>query len=157
MLFNVNTAMANMSQTSPPALNLTDVNGELHQLDKWQGKTIVLNFWATYCMPCKQEIRELIKYQQLYIDKGLQVVGIGVNEEQSIKTMSLLLGVNYPMLLADIEKPGNEDILVKWGNSKNIIPYTVVINPQGKIVYRHKGVLKAAMFEKNILPLLNLN
>jgi len=149
-------AAANVKDEITPQLNLPDFEGKIHQLNDWQGKTLVLNFWATYCIPCKQEIRDLIKYQEQYEQHGLQVVGIGVNEDHSIKTMSLLLGVNYPMLFADIEQPGNEDILIKWGNNKHMIPYTVVINNQGEIVFRHKGILKKDMFKEDILPLLKI-
>jgi len=138
-----------------PHLSLVGLDGKIHQLSEWQNKIIVLNFWATYCIPCKNEIKELIKYQQKYANKGLQVVGIGINEEQSIKTMSLLLGINYPVLLADIEKNGNEAILKNWGNSKSIVPYTIVIDSTGMISYRHGGILKPQQFEKNILPLLD--
>jgi len=138
-----------------PELDLMGIDGNKHQLKEWQDKVIVLNFWATYCIPCKKEIKDLIRYQQTYADKGLQIVGVGVNGDQSIKTMSLLLGINYPVLLGDIEKTGNEDILKDWGNNKSIIPYTIAINSQGVISYRHNGILRANQFEQNILPLLS--
>ncbi len=131
---------------------LKGLDGKTHSLDEWKGKVIVLNFWASWCAPCQYEIKELIALQNEYGDKGLQVVSLGLDEERKLRNVKRTLGINYPVLVA--EPAENTDLLVEWGNEKQIVPYTVVIDKNGRIVYIHRGQLTRDTFSDFILPLL---
>jgi len=132
---------------------LKGLDGKNHSLDEWKGKVIIFNFWASWCAPCQYEIKDLVKIQSEYGNKGLQVVGLGLDEARKLANVKRTLGINYPVLVGD---PAiNGDLLTEWGNEKQIVPYTVVINKEGKIVYIHRGQLTRETFKDFILPLLS--
>ncbi len=132
---------------------LKGLDGKTHSLDEWKGKVIVLNFWASWCAPCQYEIKDLVRFQSQYGDKGLQVIGLGLDEARKLANVKRTLGINYPVLVGD--PATNGDLLTEWGNDKQIVPYTVVIDKEGKIVYIHRGQLTQETFEDFILPLLS--
>ena len=135
-----------------PAFSLTDLDGNVHSLDEWKGRVIMLNFWAALCAPCQYEIKDFVRYQDTYSERGLQIVGIGVDQERPLRNVSRTLGINYPVLVLD---PANENgILADWGNEQQIIPYTVVIDSKGMITYIHRGQLNDEAFNNFVLPLL---
>ncbi|MDH3353685.1 MAG: TlpA family protein disulfide reductase [Chromatiales bacterium] len=132
---------------------LVGLDGKMHSLDEWKGKVILLNFWATWCAPCQAEIRDFVKYQEQYREQGLQVLGLGLDEERKLRNVYRTLEMNYPVLITDPED--NRDLMLKWGNSTGIVPYTVVINRDGRMKYIHRGQLDHQSFEEYVLPLLS--
>ncbi len=143
--------MTNAWELSP--LILSDLEGEPHNLYDWHGKVIILNFWATWCGPCQIEIRHLMRYQDLYAAKGLQVIGVGLDETRKLRNFVRTLGVNYPVLRA---VPGRDNhLLENWGNASGTLPYTVVIDRQGKFVLMHQGIFSNQAFTAYVLPLLH--
>ncbi len=137
-----------------PSFKLKGVDNKTHSLDEWKGKVILLNFWASWCSPCKQEIKDFRKYQLHFKNNNFQIVSIGVDKEEDILKISKELRINYPILLADIEQESGKEILAQWGNDKSYIPYSVVINTDGIIHYIHKGPLDEGSFNYYIYPLL---
>jgi len=133
--------------------NLPDLQGTMHHLTDWKGKVIILNFWASWCGPCQYEIPEFVRYQEIYKVKGLQIVGIGVDILPKLKNTARSLEINYPVLVLAPEK--SRPIMSKWGNSKGIIPHTIVIGRDGTIEYIHRGKMGNEEFEAYVLPLLN--
>ena len=131
---------------------LKGLDGETHTLSDWKGKVIVMNFWASWCGPCQIEIPEFVQYQAAYADRGLQVIGIGVDEERKLSNVKRTLGINYPVLVLD--PMASTRLMKKWGNNSGIIPYTVVINSEGRIKYIHRGQMGSAEFDEYVLPLL---
>jgi len=132
--------------------HLQGLDGRTHSLDEWKGNVIMLNFWATWCAPCQYEIRDFVKYQAKYGPKGLQIIGLGLDEARKLSNVKRTLGINYPVLVADpIENAG---LLAQWGNEKQIVPYTVVIARDGRMKYIHRGQMDDAAFEEYVLPLL---
>ena len=143
---------AQKSETKPAKFGFTfkDAAGKKVALSSFKGKVIILDFWATWCVPCKAEIPGFIELQKKYGEKGLQVVGLSVDDSQSMaKKYVDEMKMNYPVLLAE----GKEDILRAY-DPINSIPVSVIIDRQGRIVARHIGIATMDVFEREIAPLL---
>jgi peroxiredoxin len=134
------------------AFSLRGLDGVMHSLADWKGKVIMLNFWATWCAPCQAEIADFIALQEEYQADGLQIIGLGLDEEKKLRNVQRTLEINYPILIADPER--NSKLMGQWGNSNGIVPYTVVIDRDGRIRYIHHGPLHRDTFDENIRPLL---
>lgn len=134
------------------AFSLRGLDGVIHSLADWQGKVIMLNFWATWCAPCLAEIGDFIGFQEEYQTDGLQIIGVGIDAEQKLRNVQRTLEINYPILVADPER--NSRLMGQWGNRGGIVPYTVVIDRNGKIIYTHHGPLHRDTFDEIVLPLL---
>lgn len=134
------------------AFELPDTKGDLRTLSDWKGKVIMLNFWASWCAPCQFEIPRFVRYQNTYADKGLQIVGVGLDDANKLKNVERSLEMNYPTMVIAQAEAG--PLLEKFGNDQQIVPYTVVINKEGTIVYIHRGGLEDEDFNEFIAPLL---
>ena len=130
-----------------PAFTLTDLNGKPVSLADFRGKVVVLDFWATWCPPCKKEIPDFISLQQEYGSRGVQIVGIALDEPDKVAAFAKQNGMNYPVLL------GTESISAKYGGIDGI-PTTFVIDKKGKIVSRFEGFRPRSVFETEIKKLL---
>jgi len=147
-------AVAALVLATPTTANLKfsfkDINGKKVSMSAFKGKVIILDFWATWCVPCKAEIPGFIELQKKYGEQGLQIVGLSVDDTASMaKKYSEEMKMNYPILLAE----GKEDILRAY-DPIGSIPVSVVIDRQGRIVFRHVGIEKMDVFEKEIASLL---
>ncbi len=140
----------NVWKMKPFELPATD--GKKHTLSDWKGKVIMLNFWASWCAPCQFEIPRFVRYQKEYAAKGLQIVGVGLDEVTKLKNVERSLEMNYPTMVIDQLDGGA--LLEKFGNDQRIVPYTVVIDKDGTIVYIHRGGLEDDDFAEFVLPLL---
>jgi peroxiredoxin len=134
------------------SLSLMGLDGVMHSLEDWKGKIVVLNFWATWCSPCLSEIRDFVAYQDQYKTQGLQIIGVGMDEEKKLRNVQRTLDINYPVLVADPKK--NAALMESWGNKSGIVPYSVVIDRNGRVIYSHHGQIDPDTFNENILPLL---
>lgn len=132
-----------------PAWKLQDLDGKTVSSDDLKGKVVILDFWATWCPPCRAEIPGLIDLQKAYEKEGLMVVGISVDQDGSsvLKPFVEKFGVNYPVLVAD-------DKVQQAFGGFDAIPVTLVIDRQGRIVKRHLGLTEKDELEAEIKPLL---
>lgn len=130
-----------------PAFTLTDLDGKPVSLADFRGKVVVLNFWATWCPPCKREIPDFIELQTAYGLRGVQIVGIALDEPEKVREFALENGMNYPVLL------GSDDISMKYGGIEGI-PTTFIIDKSGKIVNKFEGFRSRQLFESEIQKLL---
>jgi thiol-disulfide isomerase/thioredoxin len=138
-----------------PSWVLPDLNGQLHKLRDWQGKVILLNFWASWCGSCQIELPHLVSYQRRYAKQGLQVIGIGLDDPKKLANVIRTLNIPYPTLYVKI-MPGME-LLRQLGNKSGALPYTVVIDRRGYLAFRHVGIFDQEAFELIVLPLLKEN
>ncbi len=138
-----------------PPLILNDLKGQQHNLYDWHGKVIMLNFWATWCGPCQIEIPDFITYQARYADKGLQIIGVGLDEIRKLKNYVRTVGINYPILQADPEL--QYALLNQWGNPYGVLPFTVVIARDGHFVFIQQGILNRHSFDTYVKPLLDVS
>ena len=136
-----------------PPLILNDLEGNKHNLYDWHGQVIMLNFWATWCGPCQIEIPDFIDYQERYRDKGLQIIGIGLDEARKLRNYVRTVGINYPILQADPEL--QYSLLKQWGNPFGVLPFTVIIARDGHLVFMQQGIFNKQAFDSIVKPMLN--
>jgi len=130
-----------------PAFHLKDTQGVTHSLSDWKGKLILLNFWATWCPPCRYEIPDFIEYQNQFGKDGLQIIGIGIGEDKPIKNFARTFEMNYPVLMTE-----TSDLMQDWGNKDQVLPYSVLIRRDGRIQYIHRGQLTKLSFKYEVQP-----
>jgi len=137
--------------TTVEDFSLSDSNGELRSLSEWKNKVIVLNFWATWCAPCREEIPAFVELQQHYQSKGLQFIGIALQQAEEVRGFMEEFNVNYPSLVG-----GDEVIQAakRLGNDIGALPYTVIIDTRGEIVFTRRGPLSKSDAELVIKTLL---
>jgi peroxiredoxin len=129
--------------------SLPDIDGKMHSLSGWRNKVVVLNFWATWCPPCREEIPDFIKLQNIYGKAGVQVVGLAVDNLDEVKAFYQAEGMNYPVLIGEQDA---FNILAEFGETTGSLPYTVVLNTEGKIVAHKLGALDLPRMEALIKP-----
>lgn len=126
--------------SSPLAFALPDLEGNVRHHNDWQGQVVMLNFWATWCPPCKEEIPDFVRIQEDLGERGVQVVGVALDQAPMVlEFINEIGGINYPQLIAE---GGGYGLLERYGNDIGTLPYTVFINRDGDVVARHsKGIL----------------
>ena len=135
-----------------PTLVLKDLRGRALRLSDYKGKVVLINFWATWCPPCRAEMPDLVKIQREYKSRGLQVIGITYPPEtiREVRRFTMTLGVNYPVALGTKETKSLFD-------QTETLPITIVIDRDGKIRDHIEGILLPEEFEQKIKPLLESN
>ncbi|NOX68454.1 MAG: TlpA family protein disulfide reductase [Gammaproteobacteria bacterium] len=124
---------------------LKDVTGELRQSSEWDGKARLINFWATWCAPCRREIPLLIATQEKYAANNVQIIGIAVDFPDEVAAYAEEAEFNYPILV------GQEDAMaVAESSGVDFIglPFTMVISPDGDLIKTHIGEIVEAHIEK---------
>jgi len=137
--------------THRPVFSLPDVNGKAHSIKQWDGHVVLLNFWATWCPPCRHEIPDFIKLQKAYKDKGLIIVGVAIDTAQNVRDFVDPMGINYPVLHGQNQAI---DIAKSYGDRLGVLPYSVIIDRHGKVIHRHPKAMTYSEAEKLIKPLL---
>lgn len=134
---------------APLQFTLKDMNGVDVKLASFKGKVIVLNFWATWCGPCRAEIPSLVSLQTEY-PKDLVVLGVSVDDPvEKLKPYATEMKMNYPVLVGN----GREDVQDAYGPLWGI-PVSVFIDRDGKIAKKHSGIASREQFEQEIKSLL---
>ena len=135
-----------------PQFALKDINGRTVRLSDYQGKVVVINFWATWCPPCRAEMPDLVRLQREHSKQGLQIIGITYPPERKdrVRRFARSLKVNYPIIL------GTRQLKARF-SSEEILPLTVVINRDGKVTDIISGILLQEEFDEKIKPLLIRN
>lgn len=146
-----NKAAQAMMKREAPEFNLPDMENVMHNSHEWDGKVVVINFWATWCPPCVKETPTFVDLQEQYGEAGAQFIGIAIDNKTAVQEFMDTYGVNYPMLIG-------EDDAIKvakdYGDRFGALPYTVVINRQGQIHFIQRGEMTRDMAVKNITELL---
>ena len=121
-----------------PEFWLPDPEGKRHSIAEWDGKLLLVNFWATWCPPCLHEIPMFITLQQRYGERGVQLLGIAIDDCDNVAAVAEQIGLNYPTLHGQLDAI---EVMAAYGNKSGGLPFTVLISPSGQIVARHAGVL----------------
>ena len=130
---------------------LPDMTGREQSIGQWKGKVLVVNFWATWCVPCREEMPEFVKAQRELGDRGLQFVGIAVDDVAKVRVFAAELGLNYPALIGGY---GAIELSKILGNRVGALPYTVFIDRGGRISRAHWGPIKPAELQAIVSQLL---
>jgi thiol-disulfide isomerase/thioredoxin len=138
--------------TEAAPFELKDINGRAVRLSDYQGKVVLINFWATWCPPCRAEMPDLIKLQREHGKDGLQIVGITYPPERKdrVRRFATGLKVNYPIVL------GTRELKARF-SSDETLPLTIVIDRDGKVNDTIRGILLREEFDEKIKPLLLKN
>jgi len=133
------------------AARLPDVNGQPQVLEQWRGKVLVVNFWATWCAPCREEIPAFMRVQDKWAGRGLQVVGIAIDDTDKVRPYVTELKVNYPILVGGLD---SIDLARQAGNKLGALPFTVILDRQGVTIHSQLGGINQQKLEKLLDPLL---
>lgn len=132
-----------------PSLSLKDLRGREVRLSAYKGKVVLVNFWATWCPPCRAEMPDLVRLQRQYRRRGLQVIGITYPPESRTEVLKFTrrIKVNYPILTGTKETKALFD-------ASETLPVTVIIDREGVVRDVIMGILLADEFEQKVKPLL---
>ncbi len=118
---------------SAPDFELSDLDGKIHHLSDYRGKVLIVNFWATWCPPCREEMPSMERAWQKIKDDGMAMIAINVGEdEDTIFQFTASYPVTFPLLLDQ-----DSEVVGPWGVRG--LPTTYVVDPQGRVVYRAIG------------------
>ena len=138
-------------QAYRPDFSLPDLEGTQHSIDEWNGQVIMLNFWATWCPPCRREMPAFIRLYDKYKESGFVILGIAIDDAQSVRDFVDPMGVDYPVLLGE---EAGIDIATAYGNRLGALPFTVIIDREGHIIHTRPRELRFEEAEALIKPLL---
>jgi peroxiredoxin len=133
------------------AVSLPDASDKETPLAQWKGKVLVVNFWATWCAPCRDEMPEFVRAQRELGGRGLQFVGIAVDEPDKVARFAQELGLNYPALIGGY---GAMELSKSLGNRMMALPFTVVVDRSGRIAHTQLGPLREAKLRAIVGDLL---
>jgi thiol-disulfide isomerase/thioredoxin len=133
------------------AARLPDLKGTPQPLEQWRGRVLVVNFWATWCAPCREEIPGFVRLQARHGGRGLQFVGIAIDQPDKVAEFAREFRINYPLLMGGLE---TMELLRQAGNRAGVLPYTLVLDRGGRVVSREPGGLKEPRLEGLVEPLL---
>ena len=133
------------------AARLADLKGAPQSIGQWRGQVLVVNFWATWCAPCREEIPGFVRLQERYGAHGLRFVGIAFDQPEKVTEFAREFGINYPLLTGGLD---TMELLREAGNRAGVLPYTLVIDRAGNLVSQQPGGLKEAKLEGIIRPLM---
>jgi thiol-disulfide isomerase/thioredoxin len=133
-----------------PAFLLRDINGKIVSTADWKGKVVILNFWATWCPPCREEIPEFVRLQAKYKDK-LQVIGASEDDDgpQKVEQFAQRYGINYPIVMA------TKELIDNYGGVP-ALPTSFLIDPQGRVMQKHTGLYEYEVYEREVRALAGL-
>ncbi len=133
------------------AAKFKGLDDKLQALEQWRGKVLVLNFWATWCAPCREEIPVFIKFQDQYGARGVQFIGLAIDQKERVGPYARDIGINYPVLVGGLE---GMDFARQVGNVRGVLPFTLVLDRSGKIATTEIGILRPEKLESLLKPLL---
>jgi peroxiredoxin len=133
------------------ALSLPDIQGTPQSLRQWRGKVLVVNFWATWCGPCREEMPEFVREQRELGPRGLQFVGIAVDQPDKVVQFAKELDLNYPVLIGGYDAV---DLSKPLGNKLAALPFTVILDRDGRIAHTQLGPLKPGQLRSIVANLL---
>jgi len=132
------------------ALDLPDTTGKQQALKQWQGKVLVVNFWATWCPPCRKEIPAFSAMSRKYADKGVQFVGISIDTPKNVVDFQAAQNVAYPLVIAS---PSVISLTEELGNTSQGLPFTIILDRKGGLGLVKLGALSEDELDRKLAEL----
>jgi peroxiredoxin len=121
------------------AVDFDDADGRDQPMSQWKGKLLVVNFWATWCVPCVEEMPDLQRIQDEFAARNVAVVGVGIDDADKIRRFRTEHALRLPLLAAGFDALG---LVRGLGDLDGVLPYTVLISTDGRVLRRHMGQVK---------------
>lgn len=131
--------------------SLIDMQGAKQNLNQYKGKIIVLNFWATWCPPCREEMPELSRLYQEFQNKNVVVLGLAIDDLALVKEFLQTSPVNYPIFITENE---SMELGTELGNDQGVLPYTIIIDADGNVIKTFFGRISKPLLEETLKTLL---
>jgi peroxiredoxin len=132
-----------------PDVALLDLEGHERRLSGYQGRRVLLNFWASWCGPCLDEMPALSAAQHKFADQGAIVLGIAMDEPERVQAYLAQHPVNYPILIGQLDSPTTS---LRFGDTGEVLPYSVLLDENGRILAAHRGALDAKQLDRWLSP-----
>jgi len=133
------------------AASLPDLSKKPQAIGNWVGKVLVVNFWATWCAPCREEIPHFVRMQSRLGARGLQFIGVAIDNHDKVRSFAADFGINYPILVGQLDAM---ELSKLAGNKRGGLPYTLVLDRSGDVVSQHYGALSEETLEPIVEKLL---
>lgn len=127
------------------AQRLPDAIGKTTDFGEWRGKTLVVNFWATWCPPCREEMPAFSRVAEKYAGQGVQFVGVALDSPEKVAAFAAQYPVRYPLLIAEAEGMA---LMRELGNTRAALPYTLIVAAGGEVLLTRLGQLSEDDLEK---------
>lgn len=143
-------------RTTKNSINLTNeitllnLDGHPTPFSRWRGRLLLINFWAPWCLPCREEIPALLMAQRKYGRRGFQVVGVTVDSPSAARRGARSLGITYPVLISRSPEKIIKLMNKLGGNSPGGLPFSILIGPRGQVIERHLGAYSSGFLERLI-------
>lgn len=124
----------------PADTSFLDLNGNVRSLNEWRGKTVLVNFWATWCAPCREEIPLLNQAAVEFEAKDIQIVGVAVDELSDVVAFRKKIPISYPVWIGDLS---TLSLMARYGNQSGVLPYSVVLDEEGRVIDQKTGAYRA--------------
>jgi peroxiredoxin len=142
-------AVSDGNRKTAPDFTLTDVSGRPVKLSDYKGKVVLLNFWATWCGPCKTEIPWFNQFEKTYKDRGFEILGVSMDENgwRPVRPFVKQMEVKYPVMI------GNDGVAQLYGGIESL-PMTFLIDREGRVAEVHSGLVDKHQYQDEILRLI---
>jgi thiol-disulfide isomerase/thioredoxin len=130
-------------------VDLIDLAGKQRRLSEWDGKIVLLNFWASWCGPCREEMPLLDATRSRLASRGFEVVGVAIDDADAVQNFLKDSPVNYPILVADED---GDDPSVRYGDTRSVLPYSVLIGRDGRLIAQRAGNFSEDSLERWLRP-----
>ncbi|MEX0607065.1 MAG: TlpA disulfide reductase family protein [Halofilum sp. (in: g-proteobacteria)] len=134
-----------------PGFTLPAPDGSERSIGEFDGDVVLINFWATWCAPCVREVPALVETQAALGERGLQVVGVALDDAEPVREFAAEHDINYPLMVGGRDA---FDIGSDYGNARGVLPYTVLVDRDGVIRETHLGALTHAQMIELVEPFL---
>jgi peroxiredoxin len=134
-----------------PDFSMPDLSGTQRNIKEWDGKVLAVNFWATWCEPCKQEITDFNILQKKYSKKGFQFIGVALDDMDSVQAYLKTNAITYPVLIGSDQAI---QVASHYGDVEGVVPYTAFINRKGQIAFIQYGAMTQDLARQVIESLL---
>jgi cytochrome c biogenesis protein CcmG/thiol:disulfide interchange protein DsbE len=142
---------ASRSTDAAPDFTLADLDGRKLALSDYKGRVVLLDFWATWCSPCRTEIPHFVEMQNKYGPEGFQVIGISMDDDaKPVREFAQQYKLNYPVAL------GDDKLAERYGGVLGL-PVNFIIDREGRIYAKHLGATSVAVFDQEVKDLLAMN